>query len=65
MQDEGKESHKNEIGGNIDVKTSCRVLTWNINGAPNTFENIKLRHGSLKGFAEENDLDLICIQVQF
>lgn len=42
---------------------SCRLLTWNVNGAQNTFANIRLRHGSLRDFADSLSLDLICLQV--
>jgi exonuclease III len=45
------------------LSSGCRLLTWNVNGAQNTFANIRLRHGSLRGFADSLCLDLICLQV--
>ncbi|KAK9908864.1 hypothetical protein WJX75_003939 [Coccomyxa subellipsoidea] len=40
-----------------------RILVWNINALMPTIPNFALKHGSLKGFFEEHNADVVCFQL--
>ena len=41
----------------------CHIVTWNVNALMPTVANIRLRHGSMLGFLDFLEADIICLQV--
>lgn len=46
-----------------DTSGSCRLVTWNINALMPTLANVRLRHGSMLGFLDFLEADILCLQV--